>query len=159
MNPSSLDDYQQWRWLWNPFFPTMTGLYLVRYPGDLLQMTRLLYEHLMKLRFQSLIQDWMSQTEAGQQETHQLLCQALYSLEPMQEPPKLAEDLWIWREAWADAMIEFNVTFFEKLGMQMDRNFPFQMHPPIPSEQEQLRARGEEMDLHQWLIELTEGRF
>ncbi len=154
----SLYDYRQWHWLWTPFFPPQTGLFLVRYPGDLLQITLPRYQDLMKLRLQSLMQDWMAGTSASPQETHQLLCQTLAALDPRQEPPKLQADLQIWQTDWADGLIEMNETFFQQLSRHMERNFPFRLHPPIPSEQAQLRSLYQQMMLPQWLNELTKGR-
>lgn len=153
----SFNDYRQWHWLWTPFFPVQTGLFLVRYPSDRLQMTQPLYQALMQLRFQSLVHDWMAETTATQQETHNLLCQALQVLELPQEPPQLG-DLWVWREEWADSMIRFNSRFFQRLNYQMERTFPFRMHPPIPSEQSQLRSLYKKIKLDEWLSELIQTK-
>lgn len=156
MNPFfSLQDYRQWHWLWTPFFPTQTGLFLVRYPGDLLQITKSRYQDLAKLRLRSLIQADLEAT--SQQETHQILCQTLQALDPMQEPPELQADLQLWQVNWADALIEHNNTFFQKLSRRMERNFPFRMHPPIPSEQAQLRSLYRGMTIDRWLSELAKG--
>lgn len=157
MNPSlSCDQYRQWRWRWTPFFPTITGLYIVKYPGDLLQMTRPLYQELITLRLQCLIQDWMIATKATQQQTHQQLDQVWQQLEPTQESPPWQEDPQQWQAAWAEHLIAHNSRFWQQLRLRMDRNFPFRMHPPIPSEQEQLRAREQVTTLDRWLIELTD---
>lgn len=147
------EHYRQWQWIWTPFFPTRTGLFLVRYPGDLIQMPKQVYKKLMKLRFSCLIHDATEQQSANQ--THLLLCQALRMLHSPQEPPRLTHSE-EWREAWAELIIEFNQTFFQRLSTHpLDRHFPVPMHPPLPSEQAQLRPLHDEMRLIEWLGELV----
>ncbi len=154
---SDLDNYRQWQWIWTPFSPTQSGLFLVRYPGDLLQITRARYKALVKLRVQNLIYHWMHQTKRGQPETHRLLTETWQILDALHKPPQLG-DLWVWQQEWADALIDLNTTFFKKLALRMEYDFPARMYPPIPSEQQQLRTYYQNMMLVDWLGELTGER-
>ena len=172
MNYSTLElptcrDYSNYLWVWKPQETGDQGLFLVRVPLHLQQMSWRTYLHLMLLRIQWMIQTGLVQTGQPQIEVQRQLEQALAILNATQEPPSLYETslsrepapIPLWAKVWAEALIGLNETWktkFQSENWQVKFPCPV-IHPSDPRVQQQWREDHDEITLDNWLADLTYG--
>jgi hypothetical protein len=157
---TTVQDYANFPTIWNPH--PIGKLFLVKVPPALILMTDQIYETLLSLRIQWMIQTWMEKTRENQPDVHSLLCQTLRVLSSTQEPPSLYEmdeprtfqPLWWWKQEWAETFVHRNETLLSKARLEGGVNFPCPIAPLLDP---QTLHDHDNLTLSDWLTELSDG--
>ena len=162
--PPTYLEYETYSQVWKPQATGDQGLFLVRVPPDLQEMTDEIYEQLMRLRIQWMIRTWMIETEETQEDTARRLAQALGILYAQQMPPMLyfsgtkeLRPLGEWAEDWSEALAHYNETLRTKFELQHGWVFPTPVQlPDNPTVQKAWQSEhDDEITLEIWLSYLT----
>jgi hypothetical protein len=157
---TTVQEYASFPAIWNPH--PIGKLFLIKVPPTLNTMTDQIYETLLLLRIQWLIQTWMERTGENQPNVHSLLCQTLRELSSTQEPPSLYEmdeprtfqPLWWWKQEWAATFVHRNETLLSKARLEAGVSLPC---PIAPLSDPQLILDHNNLTLADWLTELSDG--
>lgn len=142
------------------------ALYGVRVPQELDQIDYLTYRQLMQERLMWVIRQEMMSDEGDLKSAHSQLIRYTNQTVPEQITPDLPGDMEdptdidMWLNDWAQAIVEGNLTFQEKLAMEALETVDGLVFPVTPIDEthllhsEYLEAH-DEMGLEEWLNSLT----
>mgnify|MGYP001792123398 FL=1 len=162
--PPTYSEYETYPQVWKPKETGDQGLFLVRVPPDLQEMTDEIYLQLMQLRVQWMICHWITETNEPQETTARRLAQALSKLSSQQTPPALhtpgtgeLSPIDLWTEEWSETLVRYNETLTTKFELQNSWVFPMSVQlPSDPAIQKDWQSEhDDEITLEIWLSYLT----
>lgn len=162
--PLTYPNYETYTQVWKPQILGDQGLFLVRVPHDLTEITNDLYEQLMQLRIQWMIRTWITHSGETQLQTARRLAQALQILYSQQMPPMLClqgtqelRPLEEWAEDWGQTLVHHNETLMTRFELQNGWIFPTPVQLPLESEIQITwqTEHDDEFTLATWLSYLT----